>query len=146
LLSEAGYETRWQGNVSLNDETIDYSRRAIQLIEGGQSFKTGAIQESGDAALVSSTMLWFPSEGQVADGRSRRLFKGRPHQKHLRNDPLITTVLAWQFSKGKYAQLSIEYNEKYGAKQSSAEQQAAFEQNPAFRAREQSTPLLARSP
>src|SRR5258705_13471071 len=40
LLSEAGYENALAGNVTLNDETIDYSRRALQLIEAGQISKT----------------------------------------------------------------------------------------------------------
>jgi len=91
-------------------------------------------------------MLWVPSEGQVADGRSRRLFKGRPHQKHLRKRSLIYYRLGVAILKGQYAQLSIEYNEKYGAKQSSAEQQAAFEQIPASGHASNRTPLLARSP
>ena len=39
VLSEAGYENALAGNASFNDETIDYLRRAIKLVEGGKLTK-----------------------------------------------------------------------------------------------------------
>ena len=67
-------------------------------------------------------------EGQVAGGSSRCLFKGRPQQKHLRKRS-FDLLSSWRRnSQGAYAKLSTEYNEKYGARQASAEQRAALEQ------------------
>src|SRR4029453_6161020 len=44
------------------------------------------------------------------------------------NDPLTYYRLGVAILKGPYAQLSAEYNEKYGARQASAEKRSALEQ------------------
>lgn len=49
VLAEAGYDNALTGNASLNDETIDYLRRAIQLVESGKVSKADPFK-SVDAA------------------------------------------------------------------------------------------------
>ncbi|HKB68071.1 MAG TPA: hypothetical protein VKC61_19585 [Pyrinomonadaceae bacterium] len=128
LLSEAGYENALAGNVSLNDETIDYSRRAIQLMEAGKVSKPDPFKDIETAtgflnnALGSLLKDKSPAEAAAAFSKAVRT------KSIYENDPLTRYRLGVAILKGPYAQLSNEYNEKYGAKQSSAEQQAAFQQ------------------
>jgi hypothetical protein len=128
LLSEAGYENSLAGNVSLNDETIDYSRRAIQLIEAGKVSKPDPFKniETGTGflnnALGSLLKDKSPVEAAAAFSKAVRT------KSIFENDPLTYYRLGVAILKGPYAQLSTEYNDKYGAKQSSAEQRAALEQ------------------
>jgi len=128
LLSEAGYENALAGNSSLNDETIDYSRRALKLIEAGKISKPEPFKDLETAtgflnnALGSLLKDKSPVEAATAFSkavRTRSLYE---------NDPLTYYRLGVVVLKGPYAQLSTEYNEKYGAKQSSPEQQAALGQ------------------
>jgi hypothetical protein len=128
LLSEAGYENALAGNVSLNDETIDYSRRALQLIEAGKVSKPDPFKdiETGTGflnnALASLLKDKSPLEAAAAFSKAVRT------KSIYENDPLTYYRLGVAILKGPYAKLSTEYNENYGAKQSSTEQRAALEQ------------------
>jgi hypothetical protein len=128
LLSEAGYENALAGNVSLNDETIDYSRRAIQLIEAGKVSKPEPFKsiETGTGFLNNAlgSLLKDKSPAEAVAAFSKAVRTKGPYV----SDPLTYYRLGVAILKGPYAQLSAEYNEKYGAKQSSAEQRAALEQ------------------
>lgn len=57
VLSEAGYENALAGNASLNEETIDYLRRAIKLVEARKVTKADPFK-SLDAAAVFLTWRW----------------------------------------------------------------------------------------
>ena len=128
LLSEAGYENALAGNVTLNDETIDYSRRALQLIEAGKVSKPDPFKNLETAtgflnnALGSLLKDKAPVEAVAAFSKAIRT------KSIYETDPLTYYRLGVAILKGQYAQLSNEYNDKYGAKQSSAEQQAALQQ------------------
>lgn len=128
LLSEAGYENALAGNASLNDETIDYSRRSLQLIEAGKVSKPDPFKniETGTGFLnnVLGSLLKDKSPVEAAAAFSKAVHTKSPYE----NDPLTYYRLGVAILKGPLAQLSTEYNEKYGAKQSSAEQRAALEQ------------------
>jgi hypothetical protein len=128
LLSEAGYENALAGNVSLNDETIDYSRRAIQLIEAGKVSKPDPFKnlETGTGFLNNAlgSLLKDKSPVEAAAAFSKAVRTRSPYEA----DPLTFYRLGVVILKGPYAQLSTEYNEKYGAKQSSAEQRDALQQ------------------
>ena len=124
VLSEAGYENALAGNSSLNDETIDYLRRAIKLLEGGKITKVDPFK-SVDAAngFLNLALGWFlkdkaPVEAAVAFGKA--VAPKSPYE----NDPSSYYRLGFTLLKGEFAQLSAEYNEKFGSKPSSPEQQA----------------------
>ena len=128
LLSEAGYENALAGNVGLNDETIDYSQRAIQLIEAGKVSKPDPFKNvetaTGFLNNALGSLLKDKSPVEAAAAFSKAVRTRSPYE----NDPLTYYRLGVVILKGPYALLSTEYNEKYGAKQSSAEQRAALEQ------------------
>ncbi len=128
LLAEAGYENALTGNVSLNDVTIDYLRRAIQLLEAGKVSKPDPFKNletaRGFLNLALGTFLKDKSPVEAATAFAKAIQPMSPYE----NDPLTYYRLGVAILKGPFAQLSAEYNEKYGAKQSSPQQQAMFEQ------------------
>ena len=128
LLSEAGYQNALAGNGSLNDETINYSRKALHLIEAGKVSKPDPFKnlETGSGFLNNTlgSLLKDKSPVEAAAAFSKAVRTKSIYE----NDPLTWYRLGVLILKGPYAQFSNEYNEKYGAKQSSAEQRAALQQ------------------
>lgn len=123
-LVEAGFENAVSGNPSLNAETVGYAKKAVQLLEDGKvtkadPFKTMEVA-TGFLNFALGTLLRDQSPVEAAAAF---------HKAVLADSPYKTDVSAYHrmgmaILKGEFAQLSTEYNEKYGAKQASAEQQA----------------------
>ena len=88
LLAEAGYENALAGNASLNDQTIDYSRRAVQLIEAGKVSKPDPFKdiETGPGFLnnVLGSLLRDKSPVEAAAAFSKAVRAKSPYQ----TDPL----------------------------------------------------------
>jgi hypothetical protein len=127
VLAEAGYENALAGNSTLNDETIDYLRKAIQLLEAGKVSKADPFK-SVDAAsgFLNLARGWFlkdKSPVEAAAAFRRAVQPKSPYE----TDPLTHYRLGVAILKGEFAQLSTEYNEKFGAKGASPEQQAMLE-------------------
>ena len=128
LLSEAGYENLLTGNVSLNDETIDYLRRAIKLVEAGKVSKPEPFKDLDTAAGFLNFVLGSLVKDKAPVEAAAAFAKAIQPKSPYENDPLTYYRLGVAILKGPYPELSAEYNEKYGAKQSSAEQRAMLEQ------------------
>jgi len=128
FLAEAGSDNALAGNVSLNDETLGYVRRAVQLLEAGKVSNPDPFKNletaSGFLNNALGSLLKDKSPVEAAAAFLKAVHPGSPYE----NDPLTFYRLGVVILKGPYAQLSNEYNEKYGAQQSSAEQRAALEQ------------------
>jgi hypothetical protein len=126
-LTEAGYDSALAGNSNLKTETIDCARKAILLIEGGNVTKADPFKSMEIARGFLNTALgWFlKDESPVEAAAAFR--KAVQSDSLYRNDPSNYHHLGVAIIKGEFAQLSTEYNEKYGAKQSSGEQKAMFE-------------------
>ena len=127
VLSEAGYENALAGNATLNDETIDYLRRAIKLVEGGKLTKPDPFK-SVDAAsgFLNFALGWFLKDKAPVEAATAFAKAVRPKSPY-ENDPLAYYRLGFTILKGEFAQLSTEYNEKFGSKPPSAQQQAMFD-------------------
>ena len=127
VLAEAGYENALAGKTDLNDETIDYLRRAIQLIEARKVSKADPFKSLETAIgflnYALGSLVKDKSPVEAATAFSKAVQPKSPYQ----NDPLTYYRLGVTILKGPYAQLSAAYNEKYGARQASAEQRAALE-------------------
>ncbi len=127
LLAESGYENALSGNASFNEETVGYIRRAIEMIEGGkvtdpQPFKG---MEAADGVL-NLELGWFIKDKSPAEA-VHAFTKAVQAKSPYENDPLTYYRLAVAILKGPLTQTSVEYNDKYGGKRASAEQQADFE-------------------
>ncbi|MEP6568642.1 MAG: hypothetical protein ABJC10_02625 [Acidobacteriota bacterium] len=128
LLSEAGYDNSLAGDASLNDETIGYLRRAIELVEAGKSSKPDPFKNLETAAgflnFVLGSLLKDKSPVEAAAAFVKAIQSKSPYE----NDPLTYYRLGVATLNGPYTKLSAEYNDKYGSKQTSPEQQAMLEE------------------
>ena len=126
-LTEAGYENALAGNAALNTETIDYARRAIQLIEAGKVTRADPFKSMEIArGFLNSTLGWFLKD-QLPVEAAAAFLKAAQSDSIYRNDPSIYHHMGVAIIKGEFAQLSDEYNQKYGGKPSSGDQRAMFE-------------------
>ena len=123
-LTEAGYETALAGNASLSTETIDYARKAIQLMEAGQVTKADPFKNMELArGYLNSALGWFLRDQSPVEAAAAFL-KAAQSDSPYRTDPSIYHRMGVAIIKGEFAQLSAEYNEKFGGKPPSAEQTA----------------------
>jgi hypothetical protein len=127
ILVEAGYENAMAGNASLNPETVGYAKKAIQLVDDGKftnadPFKTIEFGR-GFLNFALGELLRDQSPVEAAAAYLKAIQADSPY----RNEPIAYHRLGAAILKGEFAQLSAEYNEKYGAKQSSSEQRAMFD-------------------
>jgi hypothetical protein len=126
-LTEAGYENALAGNVSLNDEATGYARRAIKLLEGGKLTKADPFKSMDIArGYLNSTLGWFIKD-QLPFEAAAAFLKAAQSDSPYRTDPAVYHRMGVAILKGEFAQLSAEYNEKYGAKPASPEQKQMFE-------------------
>ena len=126
-LTEAGYENALAGNATLNEETIGYARRAIKLLEGGKVTRADPFKSIDIArGFLNSTLGWFVKDQAPVEAAAAFL-KALQSDALYRNDPAIYHRMGIAIIKGEFTQLSAEYNEKFGAKQGSAEQRAMLE-------------------
>ena len=124
ILTEAGYQNSLTRNTSRNTETADYARQAIQLIEAGKvtkvdPFKSMAVAR-GFLNYVLGTMVKDEKPGEAAAAFLKAVKSDSP----FHTDPLAYYRLGSAIYKGELMQLSSEYNNKFGGKQSSPEQTA----------------------
>jgi hypothetical protein len=126
-LTEAGYENALAGYAGLNTETVDYARRAIQLIAAGRVTRADPFKsmEMG-RGFLNSTLGWFLKDQSPVEAASAFL-KAAQSDTFYRNDPSIYHHLGVAIIKGEFTQLSEEYNQKYGGKPSSGDQRAMGE-------------------
>ncbi|HLN96961.1 MAG TPA: hypothetical protein VK208_00605 [Pyrinomonadaceae bacterium] len=126
-LTEAGYESALAADNTRNTETIDNARKAIQLIEAGKVTKTDPFKSMEIArGYLNATLGWFLRDQSPVEAASAFL-KAAQSDSPYRTDPSIYHRMGVAILKGEFAQLSAEYNEKYGAQRSSPEQAAMFE-------------------
>ncbi len=126
-LTEAGYENALAGNATLNEETIGYARRAIKLLEAGKVTRADPFKSMDiGRGFLNSTLGWFVKDQSPVEAAAAFL-KAAQSDSPYRSDPSVYHRMGVAILKGEFAQLSAEYNEKYGAKPASSEQKAMFD-------------------
>jgi hypothetical protein len=125
IMAEAGYDNSMAGSKNLDGETVEYARQAIALLETGKVTKADPFKSMDIArsflnyALATLVKDEAPAEAAVAYAKALKS-PDNPYSK----DPIAYHRLGIAIYKGQLAPLSNEYNEKFGGKQSSAEQTA----------------------
>src|SRR6185436_5531839 len=125
LMTEAGYDNALAGTHNLDAETVEYARQAIALLEAGKVTRPDPFKNMDLARsylnYVLATMVKddAPAEAAAAYGKALKS-PDNPYSK----DPIAYHRLGIAIYKGQLAPMSNEYNEKFGGKQSSAEQTA----------------------
>jgi hypothetical protein len=127
ILTEAGYDNSLTGKTELNAESADYARRAIALLEAGKVAKPEPFKSEDVArGFLNYAYGTFvkdekPVEAAAAFGNAVRA------ESPFRTDPVAYHRLGVAILKGEFAQLSNEYNQKFGGKTSSSEQTAMLQ-------------------
>jgi hypothetical protein len=125
IMTEAGYDNALAGNKNLDTETAEYARQAIALLEAGKVTRADPFKNMDLArsflnyALATLVKDESPAEAAAAYAKALKT-TDNPYSK----DPIAFHRLGIAIYKGQLAPLSNEYNEKFGGKQSSAEQTA----------------------
>jgi hypothetical protein len=125
IMTEAGYDNSMAGNKNLDTETAEYARQAIALLEAGKVTRADPFKNMNIArsflnfALATIVKDEAPAEAATAYAKALKT-TDNPYSK----DPIAYHRMGIALYKGQLAPLSNEYNEKFGGKQSSAEQTA----------------------
>jgi hypothetical protein len=126
-LAEAGFTQAQAGDASLNEETIDYTKRAAALAEAEKFSHPEPFASVADArGFLNFALGWF-LRAQAPVDAAAALVRAVKSGSRYKDDPLTYNLLGIAILKGEYAQVSAEYNEKFGNKPSSPEQQAMLQ-------------------
>jgi hypothetical protein len=126
-LVRVGFENAQGGNASLNEETIEYSRQAIALLEAGKLTVPDPFESlDGANGFLNFALGWF-LKTQAPVEAAAALAKAARFDSPYRTDPLTYNLLGIAILKGEYEQVSAEYNSKYANQLSSPEQQAMLQ-------------------
>ena len=127
IMTEAGFDSGQASKTEPLEGTLDYATRAIKLLEAGKVTKADPFKDMGTAHgylyMVVATILRDKSPAEAA----RAFRKAAQSESFYRQDPIVYHRMGIAILKGEFAQLSNEYNEKYGSQQSSPAQQAMLE-------------------
>lgn len=124
LMVEAAYDSAVAGKTGLASEGADYARLAIKLLEAKKPSKADPFKSMEVATgFLNFALGWFvkdeaPVEAAAAFSKAVR------SDSHYRTDPSAYHRLGVSILKGEFAQLSNEYNQKFGGQRESPEQTA----------------------
>jgi hypothetical protein len=125
-LAQAGYAQAQAGDASLNAETIDYTKRAVALAQAEKFSNADPFASVAEArGFLNFALGWF-LRGQAAADADAALVRAVKSGTRYKDDALTYNLLGIAILK-QYAQVSTEYNEKFGGKQASPEQQAMLQ-------------------
>ena len=128
LLSEAAYDESRLGRTNFDDDAVDYSRRAIALLDGDKVAKPDPFtsKETG-LGFLNFALGWFLRTKSPSDAAAALVVAATTDNPYKTN-ALTYNLLGNTIIKGQYGKLSAEYNEKFGNKPPSPEQQAMLEE------------------
>jgi hypothetical protein len=123
-LAQAGYAQSQTGDASLNEETVDYAKRALAVIDSEKQTKPDPFASMSDAeGFLSFTLGWFLRANAPADAAAA-LVRAVKSGSRYKDDPLTYNLLGIAILKGEYTQVSADYNTKFSNKPPSPEQEA----------------------
>jgi hypothetical protein len=123
-LTQAGYAQSQTGDASLNEETVDYAKRALAVIDSEKQTKPDPFASMSDAeGFLSFTLGWFLRANAPADAAAA-LVRAVKSGSRYKDDPLTYNLLGIAILKGEYTQVSADYNTKFSKKTPSPEQEA----------------------
>lgn len=124
LMVESGYDNAIAGKPGLVSEASDYARLAIKLLESGKVTKPEPFKNMEVArGFLNFALGWFVKDDKPAEA-AVAFEKAVKADGPYRTDPSAYHRLGVSILKGEFAELSAQYNEKFGGKPSSPEQTA----------------------
>jgi hypothetical protein len=127
-LAEAGFDNSQAGDSSLNSETLDYTRRALDLLTTDKVKATDPFITKEVARGVLNFILGWYLRPQSPIEAAAALTIAAQADSPYKTNALTYNLLGAAILKGEYVKVSAEYNEKFGNKPPSPEQQAMLSQ------------------
>lgn len=125
-LAQVGYAQAQAGDTSLNEETIDYTKRAAALAEAEKFSKADPFASVAEArGFLNFALGWF-LRAQAPVDADAALVRAVKSGNRYKDDPLTYNLLGIAILK-EYAQVSAEYNDKFGGKPGSPEQEGMLQ-------------------
>ena len=127
-LTEVAYDESRLGKPTYDDEAIDYARRAIGLVEGDKLTNPDPFSSKQVGRnFLNFALGWF-LRTKSPSGAAAALLVAAKTEGPYKTNAITYNLLGNTILKGEYAKLSAEYNEKFGNKAPSPEQQAMLDQ------------------
>lgn len=127
MLAQAGY-AQSRTDTSRNKQTVEHARHALQLIESGRVTNAEPFKDNDSAkGFLNFTIGWLlrtESHAEAAAAFRKSLETNSP----FKIDPGVYSLLGIMILKAEYEPKAAEYNNTFGNKPPSPEQQAAFAQ------------------
>ncbi len=126
-LGANGYVIAPLKNAQLTTESLDYARKALQLIEGGKSLDDWTPLAGKEAALayLNFTIGTLTLEKEPASSL-KNLLKSAQYETPLKKSPYTYAYIAAAYETGPYARQSEEYKGKFGGQNESPESKLAL--------------------
>jgi tetratricopeptide (TPR) repeat protein len=124
ILSQAGLENAQAGKTSTNADTISYLKRAVTLLESNKVTKPSPFENVEFARGFLNAGLGSLLKDQSPAEAAAAFRSAAKSDSPFRTDPIIYHRLGVAIIKGEFAQVSTEYNQKFGNKEASVEQRA----------------------
>lgn len=128
VLTEVALDSSQTGNATYNEEAINYASKAIELLSSEKLEQTDpfANKEIGRGVL-NFALGWFLRTKSPTEAAAAFVIAATAGSD-FKTNALTYNLLGNAILKGEYAKLSVEYNEKFGNKLSSPEQEAMLAQ------------------
>lgn len=124
LMVEAGYDNAVAGKTGFASEAAEDARTAIKLLEDRKVAKPEPFKSMEVArGFLNFALGWFVRDEKPAEAAGA-FMKAVKSDSPYHTDPSAYHRLGVSILKGEFAQLSNEYNEKFGGKPASPEQTA----------------------
>jgi len=113
VLTKAGIENASSGNVSLNDATLDYAKKALSLLDSGKVTKPEPFNDLNEARGALNVALGALLREKAPVEAVQAFRNAVQSESFYRTDPLTYHRLGIAILRGEFAQLSKEYHDKY---------------------------------
>jgi hypothetical protein len=125
-MAQAGYELARAGDVSRNKQTIEHARHALKLVETGTLPEADPFKDFNAAkGFLHFVVGWMVRNESPAEAAAE-LRKAVEPESPFKADAGVYSLLGALILKGEYESKAAAYNDKFGNKPPSPEQQAAL--------------------
>ncbi|HKS08696.1 MAG TPA: hypothetical protein VJS13_04060 [Pyrinomonadaceae bacterium] len=126
IMAQAGYANSLKGDATLNEEAIDVTKRALTIAESEKFTQADPFTSVAEAhGFLNFALGWFELSTAPVNAAAA-LVQAVKSGSSYKDNPLTYNLLGIAILKGEYAQVSAEYNTKFGNKPPSPEQEAMY--------------------
>ena len=116
-----------QKNAQLNAESLDYARRALQLLDSGKTVEDwGPLVNKDNAVAYLNFTIGAQSLEKDPAGALKYLLKSAQLETPLKKSPFPYAYIAGAYETGTYAKQSEAYKATYGGKDETPESKLAL--------------------